>query len=476
MLFCLPFYSGDIPDTKRLLSWISDLGGCAGHDCLLIADQDVDWQDALKCKELAELSFKSVKIIYDGEHAPGWIPACNSKWKSAALYALENNCAFYFNEPDATPLKHGFLDTIEAEYKTCGKPFSGPVVSHETPNFPNPYLEANAVFPANAWEIVKADWQPLVVRESAYAHTVLPLAHNSKLFQHIWGEFNNPPVFAEKNVPGTNVFCLKQIKPEAVVFHRCKGGSLIRLLQKQRGISKPIVVVFPVCQNDIHLALHHAKWLRSMNRKWGHKALITFDSTINLIQLTEFRNFLAQCFNEVELFKYPIPPVLSWPHAPNWAWQRTAEHMTFQDHAWFWNEADAVWLTSDCLDVIDDEYQGCGKSWMGSLVKDSGHMNGCAVYPSDAALRMPIAMKCTGGAWDYLCKPEIQHDLNDANHIMQHLWRVEGETIFEGGSGQAPTGITLDRANRWLRKGAVFTHRVKDLSLVNLLMSGQWKP
>lgn len=471
----LPTWSGDIQDAKRLLGWIADLGGCANHDCLLIADQKVDWRDAMKCKELAELSFKTVNIISNEDAAVGWKAGSTSMFKAAAIYALNHNCPFYFNEPDAIPLRHGWLDTIENEYKTCGKPFMGALVGHETPNLPNPILEGCSVYPADTWAKIAAAWNPSESWVLACAHIFTPQAHGSNLFHSLWGEMNNPPVFAEKNIPGTNVLCLKNIRPEAAVFHRSKGGSLIRLLQKTRGISKPIVVVFPVCPGDMHLALHHAKWLQSMKRKWGHRAVISFDTSINLIHLTEFRNILLECFDSVETFKYPIPPVGGWPHAPNWAWQRTADHMSYQDNAWLWMEADAVALVPDWLERIDDEYQGCGKSWMGSIVKDMGHMNGVGIYPSDAALRMPLAMRSTNLAWDYVCKPEIIHDAHNASHVMGHIWTIANGEAIETGGGELPNRVSIEQAQRWVKPHWSIVHRIKSLDLINLLMGG-WRP
>jgi hypothetical protein len=474
MLCVIPTWSGDIQDAKRLISWIGDLGGAGNHDCLLIADQKVDWKDALKCKELAELSFKTVNIISNEAGTVGWIEGANSMFKAAAIYALEHNRPFYFNEPDAIPLKYGWLDAIENEYKTCGKKYMGALVGHETPNLPNPYLEGCSVYPADTWTKIAPVWKSNTAWPIACASIFTPQAHGSNLMQSLWGEINNPPVFAEKNIPGTNVFCLKQLNPEAVVFHRSKGGSLIRLLQKSRGISKPIVVVFPVCTGDMHLALHHARWLRSMNRKWGHKAVISFDTTINLIHLMEMRNHLLECFESVETFKYPIPPVGGWPHAPNWAWQRTAQEIARQDNAWLWMEADAVALVPDWIERIDDEYQGCGKSWMGSIVKGMGHMNGVGVYPSDACFRMPLAMASTNLAWDYVCRPEIQHDLHDAP-MMGHIWTIANGEAIETGGGELPDRVSQEQARRWIKPHWSIVHRIKSADLINLLSQG-WKP
>ena len=149
--------------------------------------------------------------------------------------------------------------------------------------------------------------------------------------------------------------------------------------------------------------------------------------------------------------------------------------MADQNNPWFWFEADSVALTPDWIESIDDEYQGCGKSWMGAVVKGMGHMNGVGIYPCDAAFRMPAAMSCTNLAWDYVCKNEIERDLHDASHLIQHCWTlVNGEPIETGG-GELPARFTAEQCSRWIRKGAAVFHRSKDASIVELLMSGQYR-
>lgn len=476
MTAIFPFCQSDLVDEERLQNWIAELGGCPNHHALVIADGDVQWSDALRMRELAEQSFKSVTLIIDEPHFAGWIFGGNSKFKRAAMWAKENGVDFYFNEPDNIPLRHGWMDEIEAEYKTCGKPFMGTLIAHGHAHLPQNYLEGNSVYPSNAWDIIEPVWKEHISWPMAIADTVRDLSHNSKLLYHFYGEMAEPPVFSEKGVSGTRVFSLAKIPPEAVTFHRSKGGSLIRLLQHKRGISKPITVVFPVCPNDIGLAVRHAHWLHQMQRKWAHNAIITFDASIDIPTLNDFRNILEQCFVQVDLFKYPMPPVLQWPNAPNWAWQQTARYMAGQNHPWFWFEADCVALTPDWLDKLNDEYHTCGRSWCGPIVKGMGHVNGGCIYPPDAALRSPIAMSCTGVAWDYAMKNEMVFDCHDASHLMQHTWTILNDEAIETGGGETPCNVTLDRAKRWIRKGAVCIHRIKDSSLVALLASGQFKP
>lgn len=474
MRVCLPFCSQDLADTKRLVLWWQELGGCKGHTCLLIADIDVDWVAAIEIRDIVEKSFDSVDIICDGAHAGGWIAGGNSKFKSAALWGKEHGEAFYFNEPDAIPLKHGWLDAIAKEYDERDEPFMGAIIETNTAGWPSKYLEGNSVYSQDTWDLIQSTWNDNITWPNATASALMPFAVNSKLMHHFWGMVGNPPVFSEQNVQGTSVFSLKNIPSEAVVFHRSKGGSLIRQLQRARGTSQPITVVFPVCPSDIGLAITHARWLKQMGKVHQSPALIVFDASISINQLTAFRNELQHTFPNIDLFKYPVPPVLGWPMAPNWAFQQVARHMAQQDNPWLWFEADCVALKSDWIEQIEDEYYMCGRSWMGPIVKGMGHMNGGGVYPPDAALRSSIAMGATSRAWDYDMKPQMIHDCHDASHLMRHIWTVVGEDAIETGGGETPARVTVDRIKKWVSQSHVCIHRVKDDSLIGLLMRGEY--
>lgn len=239
MLCCIPFFAGDVHQAIRLLRWIVDLGGCEKHDCLLVADADTPWDEVLKCRAVAVEGFRDVMIDTNGEHVEGWIPGSNSLFKVAAEWAQQNVRPFLFLEPDAVPLVAGWLDRIDEAYLNDGHPFMGSVVHHGYPDLPSPYFEGVAVYPHDAWRRMS----PLFHTEQSWTYAcaaaVVPQALNSALFQHLWGEMGNPPTFAEKNILGTNVFCLEQVKIDAVVFHRNKDGTLIRLLRKRLGLLPP---------------------------------------------------------------------------------------------------------------------------------------------------------------------------------------------------------------------------------------------
>jgi len=109
-------------------------------------------------------------------------------------------------------------------------------------------------------------------------------------------------------------------------------------------------------------------------------------------------------------------------------------------------------------------------------VAHMGHCQGTSIYPCDAALRMPGAMGCGAGhAFDMQTK-EIIHDCHDASHLMFHLWTLLGRMAHPVGGGEIPANITAAEVSQWLPKSAVFCHRIKDSSLVNLLLRGEFKP
>lgn len=462
-----------------LLKWIEFLGAQKDHIALICADAATVFDDVLEAKEIADRVFKGCKVVTNDVSVEGWTAGSKSLFLTAAKWAQNNNMPFLIMETDAIPLRKGWLDAIAMEYTACGKPFMGHVYPGGAPNLPPLVMSGIGVYAPNTYtqvqEVVTAggNW------DMAMTPVVVPQAHNTNLIHHIWGEMNNPPVFADENIPGTAQFCLKQINPEAVIFHRDKTHSIIRCIRRRDFpdtiTTQPITVVFPVAQ-DIPLALMHARWMRQMGCKHNHHAIIAFDGTISVPMLNEFKNLIAPMFAKLDLFTYPTPPVRGWPQAPNWAWQHVANHMSYQERPWLWMEADAVALVPNWIEQLQAEYEKARHLFMGPKVKGMRHSNGCMVYPPDAANRLPSAMKATTQAWDYICSQDMMHDCHDSSHLTQHIWSIMGEDAIEVGGGQVPANVTPERAARWIKKGAVMIHRIKDQSLITCLMSGAYKP
>lgn len=243
---------------------------------------------------------------------------------------------------------------------------------------------------------------------------------------------------------------------------------------------KRIIVVFPVCSKDIELAVRHADWLTVLSKrntgavvaKWNYDAVVSYDTSLPEDQLQRLTARLSNCFKSVSPCRYDPPPEAAWPQAPNHAFQRTAKHMATLGYPFLWLEADACVLRKDWLDLLQSEYDRCGKPLMGPLVPGLAHINGVAVYPADMATQSPAAMSAKERAFDFEMKRDMKDKSHDATALMQHLWAIENG-VPNPKQGSAPARITIEQAKQWVNMKAAILHRVKDNSLIELLMEGK---
>lgn len=488
MICVLPCCLHDASDMVRLLKWIALLGPCKNHDALIVTDASVPATRALELKELADCIFKEVRLTTNEKPTSGWPNGCNSLFHAAAKFVyqqLDSNPTNEFRllsswlwlEPDAIPLKQGWLDFIDTEWKhNVSHRYMGHIYANHDPKFPKQIMSGVAVYP---WDAYKDFEDRILLSPMAWdldlAHLMVGNGVHTPLIHHLWGEHNNPPVFSETGHPGTNVMCVEQLPKEAVIFHRNKDHSLIRILKRRMfPESKPdkeIVVVFPVHQGDINQAIHHARWLVKLGRKYDRRAVVAFDRTCNLVAVQQLRAQLEQVFTKLDNFMYPTPPLIAYPHAANWAWQHVAVHMSQQDNPWLWMEADAIALKGEWIEALEFEYERGGKPFMGPKVKGMAHFNGGTIYPSDTPSRLQAAFRCTDQAWDYMSGPEMLPQGHDASALMQHCWSRIGDDISEVGGGNIPQGCTPALFEKWVKPTAVMFHRMKDSSMLDILMS-----
>jgi hypothetical protein len=317
------------------------------------------------------------------------------------------------------------------------------------------------------------------------AGLLLPEAKHTDLIQDFFGQPNLPPVFVAQRIPGSpvNYVTLDFIKPNAVLFHRDKGHTLIPLIAKRIGVrwdpplaaGNPITVAFNVHPGDVDLAMHHALWLRKLNRVWKHTALIAHDPSLHASTVQKFQGLLAGCFSEVRVLQYDHPPIRHYPATANWAFQSVAIHMLNFKNPWLWMEADAVVLKANWLDELQAEYERAGKAWMGPHVEGMEHANGTMVYPPDAARRMPRAMECPPNQAFDMVSGEIMPECHNCSHLIFHTWSIMRGRFWPSGGGVTPMQIKPELA-RTIPPTSVMIHRIKDRSLIDLLLSGSYKP
>lgn len=480
MLVAFQVCQKDSAELIRLLEWCQRLGGYKEHDALIVADAATPWDQAMAALKTAKGLFRTASIIANEAPINDWVEGPKSLFIVSAKYAAARGLPFLVMETDAIPLRPGWLDDIAIEFSCCGAPFMGHVYNCTNPGLPAALMSGIGVYAPdilNALPMIQAgrNW------DVAMTEYVLPRAHHTKLIHHLWGEPNRPPTFARKGIPGTEVFGLDQLPPEAAIWHRNKDHSLIRLLERKLfPQTKPelLTVCFNVHGGDVGLAVLHGRWLRQMGRRNRHPALICHDASCPIVEVGNLRRELEAAFESVQVFVYPRPPVAQYPASANWSWQCTAREMERRKGPWLWFEADAIALKPDWLEQLQAAYDAEGLPFMGPVVPHLGHVNGGAIYPADTPTRMPRAMAAIHDAWDMLGKADMGMCRHDATPLMFHLWSLLDRMAHPVGCPGAvtPTAVTADEIRKWLPKEAVYLHRIKDASVLNLLLAGQFTP
>lgn len=248
LLAVIPYHLNDIESARRLLVWISELGGCPGHSCLLIADAGVPKDQRKSLGELAAKCFSNSGTIPVTIPETGYAP--NHMFMLGAQQVMFSyKLPFLWLEPDAVPLCAGWLNKLSEEYDGSPKKYLGPLVEADQPGLPAIHLTGVAIYPTDAFTLFDT-FASLKSANVAWdmetAVAIVPRAKNSRFMQHLWGTRELPPTFVKEKTAGqpVNALTLDFIKPEAVLFHRNKDGSLINLLREnprteKRGPGRP---------------------------------------------------------------------------------------------------------------------------------------------------------------------------------------------------------------------------------------------
>lgn len=215
---------GDFGAAIRLLEWMRDLGGVRLFPLMISIPhdftQDMEAILEVRTREVwASVSLVRRPFALSKEHwpqGPNWSFACTSQWCHAHQWD------FLLLEPDAVPLRRGWLEGIEREYRGCGRAFMG----HHEPPGPDHQMHLAGVavyqwetYQRQHWHEFHRAW------DVALGPTLVAEAHKSVTIQQDWGEWSKPPTFHR-------TADLDRIRPDALLFHRNKDGSLIARLRE----------------------------------------------------------------------------------------------------------------------------------------------------------------------------------------------------------------------------------------------------
>lgn len=240
MILVIPFSRSDFKQTADLLNWIHDLGGCKSHSAILATHPEFQWSDAQQLLKSAWRSFAAVRIVLSNAPDAGWPRGANNLFLAASesISKKERQPFFYCDGGDCVPLKPGWLDALEAEYKKAGKPFLGRMYDCNDVGLPPQLLSGIAVYPADTFYLIGKNCHGHRAWDVESAEVMLKYGVDTNLIQWFWGQPNLAPTFAREKTSQSpvNTFTLGKLHPEAVVFHRNKDGTLIQLLRERMGL------------------------------------------------------------------------------------------------------------------------------------------------------------------------------------------------------------------------------------------------
>jgi len=225
----IPICRKDYLEAVELLPWINELGGCKTHEVLLFFSADVPYERRECLVKVATKGWKAVYVeatpwCLPHERwpiGPNWMHQCAARW-----VMLNKRQPWFWMEPDCVPLKPGWLGAIEKEYNDGFKPFLG-VKEPAGGTYPS-HISGCRVSP---WYFYNRYWSSYEVPTTPFdvmdTERINAEATESKIMCFIYNQHGIAPRFY---LPED----LNTISPKAVLFHRNKDGSLIRLLREAR--------------------------------------------------------------------------------------------------------------------------------------------------------------------------------------------------------------------------------------------------
>lgn len=223
----MPFCERDLSAVLLLLSWMAELGPHDGT-VVLCAPAGMPASQVHQVETAAGNAFAQVDLIRTSFDLPreGWPTGTCWSFLHIAEHCRTQRLDFWLNEPDCIPLAPGWITKIRQAYAACRRPYMGFIEpAHPAGHYPR-HMTGNGAYNWQVFQHVRAD-KLGVAWDIAMADTLTPLCHHTPLFHQEFGPLDHPPTFA-------SVDDLARIPKEAVVFHRCKDGSLIRRLRETR--------------------------------------------------------------------------------------------------------------------------------------------------------------------------------------------------------------------------------------------------
>src|SRR5580765_3963710 len=231
MIVVIGFTVNDHNLCRKLAAWMKKLGPYPGHRAMLVRDSRVT--DEHHISNLLRECFDQVQeVTYPDDGHNQWAFSANKMFNRAAkeIQYSPMPLPWLWCEPDAVPMRKGWLDELVKEYDAERKPFLGDRVAVDDVPL---HCSGVAIYPPRitdfAWKIGIADD---VAWDCFAADQIVPNAHFTEKIVHNWqhGPFKSM----------SEVDNLRSQHPEMVLFHSDKSGTLIDWLEKE--LTLPVAV------------------------------------------------------------------------------------------------------------------------------------------------------------------------------------------------------------------------------------------
>lgn len=242
-----------------------------------------------------------------------------------------------------------------------------------------------------------------------------------------------------------------------------------------------MIVVIPLCNKDGNLCIKSLEWQRDLDPKIEWDCLLAVDESTQPDLIRKATELSKSTYRNVIEFRYPKPPIPSWPAAPNHVWQNVARFIAyfrskFKDQPWLFLEPDAIPIRSGWWSDIEKAYFDKKKPFMGHVVNGMGHLTGVAVYPPSVSDYLSSALMVTNAAWDVVLGKELNDRgaINDLVYnnwkLFQHVWAMGPDfKPTNDSSFPVPTFSDFNTMLKWVDLEAAIFHRNKDGTLIDWL-------
>lgn len=255
------YHEGDCGLAMKSAQAISAIGMNLRHNAFVLATKNTPMINEIT-QELKK-SFAKVEHIQAQDGFQGWPLGPNQMFVDASSWAYDKESSWYFWEPDCVPMRSGWIDILEDDYRLDPKIMGHVYAGGMAPNGKTIYnmIVGSAVYPPNyldfcpsarslsnynsAYREANAVPQPWDVR---CRYNFLAIGRDTPLIRTYWNSVNyrwigDVLVFSAKDFESQSVQQVtcpdRRVDEKALVVHGCKDGSLHDIVISKLSQTRP---------------------------------------------------------------------------------------------------------------------------------------------------------------------------------------------------------------------------------------------